>query len=286
MPDIHYIEVGEHVRAGEAKINRMLVKIAGLNIALNFLIEWRNEKRIKEEQIRIERLLKDDPAWNPTKGVLAVFRFTGGRQDEDSGLFASARFDRLDYWLGFTEAEARATWLARRPTLRTGVHDYFVWTPPKQQPEAARIHTPFTKVAIAEFADYHKVAFQKVEFEVARGFRQRGIDGPVDASGVTYRFLLLRMPPRIEYVGFERSSVKELSITETTVASGTRVPALVLNGGVVAVAVWAADGTTQELFKATPPVDDIYHTLRNIINIDLVRWVRPEQVRVLSSVTD
>jgi hypothetical protein len=52
--------------------------------------------------------------------------------------------------------------------------------------------------------------------------------------------------------------------------------------GTAAVTVWPADSETEELFAQTTKISDKEGKLSPIPNIDLIRWLRPDQVQLIS----
>ncbi len=91
----------------------------------------------------------------------------------------------------------------------------------------------------------------------------------------------MRMPPNISdrNVG-GRLDTKEVTIRDQPVSGGD-VPALMLAGTVPAITVWPADEKTAKLFAATEEVGDKEGKLEPLANIDVVRWLRPSQVKLL-----
>jgi hypothetical protein len=72
-------------------------------------------------------------------------------------------------------------------------------------------------------------------------------------------------------------------VTTTNVAvHGGTVPAVDLDG-TTAVTVWPADDDTETLFQNTRAIDDKENKLRPIPNIEMVRWLRPEQITLVTT---
>jgi hypothetical protein len=89
------------------------------------------------------------------------------------------------------------------------------------------------------------------------------------------------MPSKITYRNVRgRLDTKEITVTDWPVTGGV-VPALMLDGSVPAITVWPADDKTAELFDHTHEVGDKEGKLDPLPNIELVRWLRPSQVKLL-----
>lgn len=258
--------------------------ILGASVALNSLIERGNARRIQEQFAAREPELAKEQQENPTLGFLVALRFSGGGAGLE-GTTASARFESLSWQRGYTRSETEARW---NSTPRFGESTYeFVWIDPLVTPSPSVVATPFEKVALARFADISRIGFQKVQFKEWGGFDTNGVNGPIDATkwrrtdARSYRFLVLRMPPRItirNVVG--RPATKDVRSVDVQVAGGS-VPAVDL-GDATAVAVWPAEAATEELFAHTDRVSDKEGKLSPVVNIDRVRWLRPAQVQVVT----
>src|SRR5262249_7967524 len=111
--------------------------------------------------------------------------------------------------------------------------------------------------------------------------------GPIDATrwaekARAFRFLVLRMPSTITIRNVAgRLANKDVKSVDVAVAGG-RAPELVLNG-TSAVNVWPAEGTNEELFENTDPINDKEGKLSPVANIDRVRWLKPGQVQLVST---
>jgi len=271
-------KLGTRVKAGAT------LAILGANVTLNWLIESGNEERIRKEIKAKEPLLLKEQKEDPTLGFLLLFRYRGGA-DSGEGPTASARFEGLGWRRGYTENETKAAWKAAARIDAPDSTYQFGWVEPLTPPSPEVLATPFEKVGLAKFADIRKIEFQRVQFKEWGGFDTNGWDGPVDATkwddAEGFRFIVMRMPPKISYrnVG-GRLDTKEVTIRDQPVSGGD-VPALMLDGTVPAITVWPADEKTAKLFAATEEVGDKEGKLEPLANIDVVRWLRPSQVKLL-----
>jgi hypothetical protein len=270
--------MGTRVTAGAT------LAVMGANIAFNVAIESGNENRIREELKEKEPIMLRERNENPTLGFLLVFRFSGG-VDSGEGPTASARFESLGWRRGYTEHEAKAAWKAA-DRLDSADSSYVLeWRDALLPPSPEVLATPFEKVALAKFADISRIAFQRVQFKEWGGFDTNGTNGPIDATkwpdAEGYRFLVLRMPPQVVFRNVAgRLDKKSITITNQQVNGGV-APALMLDGTVPAITVWAADEKTAKLFKATDQVGDKEGKLEPNPNLDLLRWLKPSQVKLL-----
>jgi hypothetical protein len=258
--------------------------IMGASITLNWLIERGNEKRIKEEINRKLPLLTKEQADDPQLGFLLIFKYRGGASG-DEGTSASPRFESLGWRRAYTRSEGETAFRAT-PHYETGYMYEFGWVEPLQKPSPLVIATPFTKFGLGRFADITKIEFQRAQFKEWGGFDTKGTDGPVDATNwatdaTAYRFLILEMPPRVPTINVN-GRLDSHGVTTTNVSvNGGMVPAVDLDG-TSAVTVWPADDDTETLFQHTRAIDDKEDKLRPIPNIEMVRWLRPEQVTLVT----
>ena len=260
--------------------------VLGTSVALNWLIEGGNEKRIREQMAKLEPALRKEQQDDPTLGFLLVFRYTGGATGSE-GAHASARFAALNYRRGYTRSEAEARWKAE-PRLDPDATYEFGWIEPAQKPSPLVVYAPFPKVALAKFADIRSIEFQRVQFKEWGGFDTAGKDGPVSAAkwaevAEAFRFLVLRVPSRINVINVGgRLTARSVPSLSVTVVGGT-VPALNLDSD-PGVTVWPADAETKNLFDHTTRISDKEGKLSPVANVGLVRWLKPSQVRIISMI--
>ncbi len=270
---------GTRVKAAAA------LAIMGASILLNRIIESGNEDRIraalKAREADMTKLLQAEP----TLGFLLVFRFEGASKGLE-GSHASGRFKRFSFRRGYTESEARAAWNAEPRHLERGVEYEFGWVPPAQAPDPMALATPFTKVALARWANPRRMVFVRASFAEWGGFGEKGTDGPHEPEKYLHvyekhRFLVLRMPPQLGFMGAgRRNRTAEVKTTEVAVGGG-KAPAVMLDS-TAAVTVWPADESTETFFrKFSRQISYKEGTLTGIPNIDIVRWVPPDQVQLV-----
>jgi hypothetical protein len=259
--------------------------VMGTSIALNWLIESGNEKRIREELARKEPQIRKEQEQDKTLGFLLLFRYRAGASGLE-GSSASPRFEVLSWRRGYTRAEAEDEF--RRQPIADVDHRYeFGWIEPLVAPSPLVVATPWRKVAVARFTDISKIAFQKAAFKEWGGFDTNGRNGPVDArrwdaDARAFRFIVLQPPKEITIHNVAgRRAQKEIDSRQIAVAGGT-VPALDLDG-TAAVTVWPADAPTERLFEHTDKISDKEGKLRLVPNIDRVRWLLPDQVTLVST---
>ncbi|MDQ3971348.1 MAG: hypothetical protein M3227_06635 [Thermoproteota archaeon] len=254
--------------------------VLGANVALNWLIGSGNEERIREEVAKKEPLLKQEQMAHQTLGFLLIFRY------KKTSAGVTPRFHSLRSKRGHTEHEAMQTWLrSAEYELESNEFSFeYSWIPPLEQPSPLVLTTPFPKVALAEFADQGRVQFQEVGFRQVGGFYEKNKTKKYDFSRLhRYQFIVMQMPKEISYMTpGGRIDTKDVTLAEHAVAGG-RVPIIMLDDDTPAVALWPADDETVKLFKAVPRISDKAGALRHHTNLHLVRWVRPEQVRVVST---
>lgn len=99
------------------------------------------------------------------------------------------------------------------------------------------------------------------------------------------QFLILKLPEQFEWYA-EINQVSSIPIEVVPAAEGGSVPAVNLDtflpGKVKAVCVFPYDDATDILFStSTPTLDDLRQI--HYTNFDKVRWVRPENIRIIRS---
>jgi hypothetical protein len=258
--------------------------ILGASITLDWLIESGNEGRIRAERERIEHTMLKEQEMEPTLGFLLIFRYDGGATGLE-GSSASPRFTRLSWRRGYTESEAKASWDSEARN-EVGVTHQFGWVPPLTAPSPMVMATPFEKAAVAKWADIRKIEFQRVQFKEWGGFDTAGRDGPYDGARwakvfEAQRFIVLRMPTQIQHLDINRRfTTKKITIKDQRIAGGT-VPAVLLDG-TPAIAVWAADEPTAQFFRGfSRRIGDKENKLEHMTNIEFVRWLPPEQIKLV-----
>jgi hypothetical protein len=256
----------------------------GANIAFNWIIGWQNEKRIAAALAAREGELKAVQLGDVTSGILLTFRFAGG-VDSGEGPTAAARFEGLSYMTGRSADEARQTW-NKQARLDVGSRYDFVWIPPLSP---VAVPPPgWSPVARGVFADLKKVQFQRLEFAQVGGFDTDGTLGPHDFSTLRiasgWEFVILRVPNEIPYYGPGGGyNTRKVTVENLSVAGG-QVPAMIVDG-TACVAVVAANSDTLGFFEgkgiaARTRIDDKMNALRAVVNIDEVRWLRLDQIRL------
>ena len=259
--------------------------IMGASIVLNRIIESGNEDRIraalKAREADMTKLLQAEP----TLGFLLVFRFEGASKGLE-GSHASGRFTRFSFRRGYTESEARAAWNAEPRHMERGVEHEFGWVAPAEAPDPMALATPFVKVGLARWANPRRMVFVRASFAEWGGFGEKGTDGPHEPSKYfqvyeKHRFVVLRMPPKLGFMGAgRRNRTADVTTTEVAVGGG-KAPAVMLDS-TAAVTVWPADESTEAFFrKFSRQVSYKEGTLAGIPNIDIVRWLPPDQVQLV-----
>ena len=260
--------------------------ILGASYTFNWIIGLQNSRDIHnalDARAQELALLHRD---QPDMGILLTFRFNP-MVDSGEGATATGRFQGLSYQTGRTEDGARAHF-NEKPKLEAS-HYEFQWIPPLA-PSA--VPPPnWDIVARATFADLSNIKIRRVEFAQVGGFgtRRGGLDA-VDFSDKSFaknlEFRVLQLPSTVPYhgVGGGLNNVN-LTLATHTVQGGT-VPVVVIDGDPF-VAVVAGNDLTYGLFHAKGGesrmvIDDKVGALGAIQNIGEVRWLEPDQVRVLS----
>ena len=273
------IKASTRVAAGGALV------ILAASYTFNWIIGLQNSRDIQnalDARAQELALLHRD---QPDMGILLTFRFN---PTVDSGERATAtgRFQGLSYQTGRTEDEARAHF-NQQPQQEVS-HFEFQWISPLA-PSA--VPPPnWDIVARATFADLSNIRIRRVEFAQVGGFgtKRGGLDA-VDFSDKSFaknlEFRVLQLPSSVPYYGVG-GGLNHVSLTiETRTVQGGTVPVVIIDGDPF-VAVVAGNDLTYGLFhvkggNSQMVVDDKGGALGAIQNIGEVRWLEPEQVRVL-----
>jgi predicted nucleic acid-binding protein len=263
---------GARVTAG------VVILVLGFSKLFNWKIDHDNEERIKERAAQLEPQIKEMRDKDPHMGQLLVYRFKGAVEGHE-GAVADARFEGISVVEAHSEAEAHEVWARQRGYDASDTYD-FQWLDPVDP----LFEAPWPAYGLGKFADISRIRFQNVQFKEWGGFDTDGQSSTLDATSMpqqatAYRFQILQMPAKVSFLNINQyPDTKSVDLAERVVAGGT-VPVVMLDGQ-PAVAVMPADAQTEELFKATKPIND-WRRLRLIPNVYRVRWLRPEQVELI-----
>jgi len=295
---------------GEAKFQGAILAFRGVNYALqginNLIQKQRYDKRWDQLKDGVQQKLDDDPQL----GALILIYYSQGPGDPDSEIESVLIFQDIQIAYGFTPNDAIRDFNSKPSTrIAANVGDR-IWLKPKEPTDVSRLKLPLgTKVAgLATFVP-GKEKLVRVKFSGPAGFddklsSRQSLDVP---AGMTPRFYYLWPPDEISYfdgkmktvsVNWTFSDDADESMAEINYVAKawSGIPVVKLDSwinpstwfgddGAVAAMVWPADNSTANLFQTSSPTGDNYGFLASQ-SISLLRWIRPEFVRVIKEPVD
>lgn len=233
-----------------------------------------------------ERIEKDRRSC-PTKGVLVSLQFIvlqGAKGAAGSG--DAFRYTTYLYGKGATPSEARRD-QARHGLVRQGTRSNEkyayqpVWFAPLQP--VGRLRRPFPVVGQGCFVE-GRVKLQDVLWTTLQGFDDEG-QTRLAGSGDSFCFDVLRPPKGIVTTHGSTGVVAIPTVWRPAGQGGQRLPVVDLDtsgiGSVTAAMVFPADAHTEQVFGRAPATKQKpLGTIRGIVNLDRIRWVRPENIQM------
>ncbi len=277
-----------------------LMGLQAVMAAANYFNEKEQRKKVDAAVKEVEDEINWHRAVFPTEGVLLRYAYLLRGAKTAAPVFVTPvqplpDFQFLEVLYGMTRDEAM---LHSLPEVRmAGPNDDYqyreAWIPPLVAPSVSEIRTPWKKVALGTFIE-GQPRLQQVEFADTWGFDdEHEMDLQLPAEMIP-QFILLRPPAVIKWIAsaWWVDTVKPPVVT-VPAARGGDVLAVDLDptlgsifSRVTAVAVFPADDATDALFATTPPTIDQGNRLSQYLNFSKVRWVRPENLAVLASLTE
>jgi hypothetical protein len=285
-------QVGGPSPRGTAIAGGIQLAFQGVNFGLNLINDAIQARRVREALAQIEPGINRERAANPSMGVLLVFFYRQVQAPQESLIRPGAVFLQVEHATGRTRSEARQNW-ASQPVLRGGagpnerIDSQEVWIPPSQPAGVSALRTPFPPAAIGTFAT---AKLQDVEWGGVTGFDDEGETSLRPASGAAPpEFVILRPAAVIRWFHGSSRMSTEIPLVNRNTADGSSLIVVDLDpwvpGNVSAAMVFPADDDTESLFSHGPRTKDNLDQLRGYVNFDKVRWVRPENIRVLRRIS-
>ena len=277
--------------SGTAAIGGITLALQGMNFVLNRINDEVQGRRAREALAQIEPVINGERAANPSLGVVLVFFYRQVEAPPESLLRPGAAFMHVEYALGQTEDEAVQNW-AMKPSIRAGarpgehIDTQKVWIPPIVASPVTSLRTPFPIAAIGTFASPGLAKLQEVEWGGITGFDDEGETTlRISSARPPLEFAILKPPSVLPWSNGRTWLETEIPLTTRVTADGSSVLVVDLDpwvpGHVSAAMVFPADDRTAEAFAHTRATKDNLGLLRGHVNFGRVRWVRPEQIRVL-----
>ncbi len=289
--DMRPIEVGGPNPGGQAMMGGLLLAFQGVQMALNDVVDARNKQAIKDDLTKMGPGIAKNRQTDPSQGVLLVFYFRPGA-DGPIGTVKGAPFYLYvqDYY-GHTEDEAKRSWATTQSPSATepGVITQTTWVPPLVPAGVDELKTPFRKFALGTFIPGKEV-LQDVMWDYT-GFDDEGTTKLDVPDGETPQFIILDPPESIKWsdaYGDYTTGVNRIWREAGPPGQGNpKIPVVFLDPDlsffffdVAAAMVFPADDDTRDLFEDTPETENGQYL--NRLNLSMMRWVRPENIRITS----
>jgi hypothetical protein len=283
-------QVGGPSERGTAIIGGIQLAFQGANFVLNMINDEIQRQRVREALAQIEPSINRERATNPSLGVLLIFFYHQVEAPSESLMRPGAVFSHVESATGRSRDEAQRNW-QRQPALRPGagqnerITTQEIWIPPAQPVGVAALRTPFPPCAIGTFAS-GMARLQDVEWGGVTGFDDEGETTLRLVAGSTpAEFVILRPVATIHWFNGSARFTTDIPLVIRTTADGSDLTVVDLDpwvpGKVSAAMVFPADDSTDQLFSQAPPTRDNLNQLRGYLNFAKVRWVRPENIRIV-----
>ena len=288
-PDMKPITVGGPSALGEAKGGAIEFLLALVRQSIFYFGGQTQLSKAQQDVKALGTRIERDRSAQPTRGVLVSLQFIvleGSPEAAGSG--DAFRYVGYLYGQGATTTEARADQLRHgliRPGTRANEKYAYqpLWFPPKQL--TGRFQRPFPVIGHGCFVD-GRVWLQDVKWTTLQGFDDEGTSR-LAGSGNSFYFDVLKPPAAIVTAHGGVGAVRLPVVQRRVGSGGGTIPVVDLDtsiGSVTAAMVFPADSHTETAFAHTPATQQSpLGTIRGLVNFDRVRWVRPENIRLIAS---
>jgi hypothetical protein len=277
--------------------NRIELALKGVNFVIHFINDKIQEKRLREswDNLKpfIERRLKDEPS----TGILIIVQF-GAREKElsenETPLEHTSRFLGIDVAYGLTESEAWEAWISQpRLSDSVGLKISYqrIFLAPRNAVDFTKIQTPFRAYGIGTFIS-GGASLMKIAWKGLWGFDEIGDVKLAVPKGFTPKFLLLSAPAKIEWRNGAIQKTTDIprmwvdaASSDYEVSEGIWV--IDMDRGIwnvgedKAAMIFPFDNATDELFQGVARTKDDLGQLKRFVNINKLRWARPENIHIL-----
>lgn len=215
-------------------------------------------------------------ARNPHEGALFRIAYRQASRP-DTTITGPLVFDHVEVGFGRTREEAlvdilRTPTLSRTLGVREQVQYELFWEQPKVASKPSELRTPFPKRVLAG-APERTLVLQDVKWG-PDGFDDEGTSTVSVGQDGTFSFFVLAVPPRL--------ALHTIPVRDRGAIGGT-VPAVNLDPdnpfNVHAAAVFPANEATLHAFEQARQLEAEV-PFPPLANISLLRWVRPQYVRI------
>ena len=263
----------------------LLLLFQGIQMALNVELDQRNKEAIKEDLKLMGPGISKNRRADPSQGVLLVFYFRAGADGPIGTVKGGAAYLAVADFYGHTEDEAKQAWWRTPTATEQDVITQTSWIEPLVPIGVDEIATPFKQFALGTFI-HGKEMLQDVMLDYT-GFDDEGTTNLDVPDGMTPQFIILDPPETLKWSDAYSDYTTGVNRVWRKVGEGNaRIPVVFLDPDlsffffdVSAAMVFPADDDTRDLFEDTPETDN-GHFL-NRVNLKLMRWVRPENIRLI-----
>jgi hypothetical protein len=287
-PDMRSMMVGGPSARGVAIGKSAVIGLRGVNFLAQYFGNKAQENLYQKALTEVEYRLKNLP---DDHGVLLIAYYTlcDDYIVEESAIQPVPIFDHIEIGTGLTQDEAEKNLnvpsIRSLPSGKDRIIQNKKWIPPLRPASVTAYQTPFPVVAIGTFAA-GKTKLQEVSWSDVVAFDDERENSLTVPAGVTPKFLIM-MPPK-KFVFNSSTLATDMPVEERSASEGGSIPVVNLDpvlqklglGNASAACVFPADDDTANLFKATPSTTDPLYQIK-AVNFSIVRWVRPENIKVI-----
>jgi rRNA-processing protein FCF1 len=284
------------------------IGLQGVNWVIQEINDSIQKKRFNEAWARLAPQITSKLNEDPSQGVLIFVNYSRRIKqgaENDSPLDHVSVFQSIKYSFGYTPEDARVRSYSAPPDYRSpsGTGEEVItsegWFPPKQPVDVTKLPTPFQKAGLATFVPGRE-KLVRVKFSGRWGFDDKmfSVAKLNVPAGMVPQFFYLFPPDEISYrdddnvlrtvrfeVDFEHAAEAVDNELAYSVMTVIHLDSYINPYSATAAMVYPADNATANLFKTTAPTQDNLGYLKSY-RMDLVRWVKTDNVRLLRSFWD
>jgi hypothetical protein len=271
-PDVELPHEGGLSAKGEAVGGGVVIAAQLKDWIMGILGDRKQSQRVNAALERKSKYIRSVQQEHPEFGVLITvyWRVSRGNEGEES-----RRFEDVSIRTGRTKREALE---APEGALDVTASDRDrqtneTWIAPLKPVSLIEYPTPYKKIAIATFAEWHWPVLQ----DVSGAFNKKG-KTKLDLPQVAHpRFAILSPPTWIFVQGYGRVDIETRSEPSS---DGYAVPVI---SDLHAALVFPLDAMTAKLLSQGPRIKDTTGQLQG--NFDLMRWVPVEDIQIESAIS-
>ncbi|MEW8492464.1 MAG: hypothetical protein AB2604_01560 [Candidatus Thiodiazotropha taylori] len=275
---------------GGAAMSGLMIAFQGVNFLLNWLVNRREQRRVQERLAQEQPGIEREQRRYPDQGIVIIFYYHQVQAPPDSLIQPAATFSHLRWASGRTRDEALRNLRSRStvsPAPSSGgvVRSSTIWIPPRRRSNVGNLQKPFRVVGRGIFPT-NQAVLQDVEWGGITGFDDSGQTRLRLPTSPQPRFFILEPPQRIQWPHGRRIRTTDIPVITRRSNNGQNLKAVDLDpvipiADTAAVPVFPVDNFTDRLFRTAAATQDNLRQLRFYLNINRVRWVRPNNIWVM-----